>query len=276
MNFLRKLYRLYVSKDPTTIFYATRAKKLEQYNMPKGKFSAELLMLTVAFNNHNVINHQIRLLKKNIKDSYFHFALDNSSDQNTRNEIKKICIENNTGYISLPENPYLKGSGSDSHAIVLNRAIKHIVLKYRPKYFGFIDHDIYPVKPDSICGVLRQQPIYGLSQERDEYWYLWPGFCFFSKEVYLKNTLDFMPGIVANVVYDTGGAMYKELYSKYDRERITFPKRTYGSLREGNIVQSDKFEMIDKWLHSFNGSYWMPVKDKEGILTEVLDGYFNA
>ena len=82
-----------------------------------------------------------------------------------------------------------------------------------------------------------------------------------------------MPGTVNGINLDTGGKNWDLVYSKLNREQIEFPVQTYKNLREGNVAQSDKLEIIGNWVHSFNGSYWMKVDKKEHLLEKYLEQY---
>ncbi len=274
MSLIQNVNNLFLPKDRIVLFYKKKVEKLDCINMPVGKLNDELLFVTISYNNANVIKHQIRLIKKNITDKHFHIVVDNSTNKEIRDQIKKHCMEGNVAYVSLHENPF--STGSASHAVVLNWAFRQLVLRYTPKIVGFIDHDIYPVKPHRIGQILSNQPFYGLLQEREDYWYLWPGFCFFTKKIYMNSSMDFMPRTSNGIGYDTGGALYNSIYHSFEKSTLKFPAQTYENIREGEVFQSDKMEVIDNWVHSFNGSYWMEVKDKEEILDKVLNDYYNS
>jgi hypothetical protein len=254
-------------------FYKTVPGKVFTQNIDWQKIKDKLLIMTVSYNNANVIRQQIRFVKKNIKDEYVYIIADNSSDKAKRSEIQILCKETNTGYISLPPNPF--STSSDSHAVALNWLFKNIVSVYQPAFFGFIDHDIYPVKPHSVTDLMAAQPFYGLIQQRENYWYLWPGLCFFKKEAYNNREFDFMPCVSNGIRLDTGGALCDILFHTFNKDSVKFPTQVYENIREGEVFQSDKIELIGNWLHSFNGSYWMQVKDKEDVLNKVLDNYYN-
>jgi hypothetical protein len=233
-----------------------------------------LHLITVAFNNEVVLGHQVKLIRKNISDDYVHVIADNSSDYRKRDIIKELCREYGLTYISLPTNPYT--SGSPSHGVCLRWICKHYVELIQPKYFGFLDHDVYPIKNHSVIALLQQQGIYGHSQERNSYWYLWPGLCFYAYDCVKNIRLDFDPVVINGTQLDTGGANWTPLYSTLDKNTIVFPEHRYLQLRQGDIPQSDKMELIGDWLHSFNGSYWMDVKPKEDELGKFLfENYYQ-
>ena len=154
--------------------------------------------------------------------------------------------------------------------ICINWIYKNYISQIKPAYFGFIDHDIFPVKKHSLIGLLNKQGVYGTWQGNKEFWYLWAGLCFFSMDLVKNSELDFMPTTIGTKQADTGGGNWKVLFSTLDKEKIEFPASHYVNLREGEITQSDKMEVIGDWLHTFNGSYWMDVKPKENDLNEYL------
>jgi hypothetical protein len=96
------------------------------------KVPHEFEIYTVAFNNDRVIDYQIKFMRKNLKDEHLHIIVDNSSDNEISEKIRKICIEQDTMYIRLPENNLFT---SQSHALALNYICKNIVEKRGCKYF---------------------------------------------------------------------------------------------------------------------------------------------
>ncbi len=245
-------------------------KDLDHFNceIPADKNFVDIV--SVSFNNEQVVYHQQRLLKKYFKDPFVHTIIDNSSRSEKSQLIKDICKENNIGYIRLPDN---FASGSDSHGLALNWTYKNFIIPRAAKYFGLIDHDIYPVSNATALDKLKDQPFFGLKQTRDRIWYLWAGFCFFKRDYLQNKKIDFMPCNINGVYLDTGGANWESLYKNVNPGNLLFPQQTYGKLREGEIAQSDMVEYIGDWVHSFNGSYWMEVQAKENELNVFLNKY---
>lgn len=248
-------------------FLHTRMSDIETYNLPKKR--VPLHVITVTYNNELLLQHQVRLLNKYLTDDFIFVVADNSSDPNKRREIKSECIRNGVTYLSLPPNPYK--TSSSSHGICLNWLCKNYLSVFNPAYFGFIDHDLYSASRHSIIDHLRKQPVYGHWQGQKGYWYLWAGMCFFNAAKVDARSLDFLPASIHGKYADTGGSNWKIIYSKLDQSKLSFPTHQYLNLREGNVPQSDKMELIGEWLHSFNGSYWMKVEAKENILFDYLN-----
>lgn len=228
-------------------------------------------IICITFNNPALLKLQSSLIQKYIKGSYNFTIADNSTDLKYRKELALICKNENIGYISLPINPYK--NGSQSHAAAINWVVRNYLTFKKPSYFGFIDHDIFPIESFEPSFHLNKQSVYGLLQQREPYWYLWAGFSFFKYGTFDIKQMDFMPGTLSGINLDTGGMNWKLIYSNLKRENLVFPLQTYKNLREGEIFQSDKMEIIGSWLHSFNGSYWMKVEKKEHLLEEYLQQY---
>lgn len=249
---------------------------------------SDLLLLTIAFNESSLIEDQIILLKKFVIDPFDHVVVDNSTDRTARLAIKEICQTHGVGYAGVPlTNPFQK---SKSHAAAMHWAYYQLVRKSKARVVGFLDHDIFPLKPYSILDKIRNG-IYGRVMytyspsgyleeiiQESPYWVLWAGFCFFEKRL-LKGPFPwsfnfFSKHFPGGYFLDTGGGLWNKVYSKmsypgplasYDNKRISDP-------REG--VYNQIFEFIDSsWIHFVNLSNWnskQDIKAKKEIFLEIL------
>lgn len=230
--------------------------------------TADLLVMTVAFNNLHTIDLQNKFLHKYLSDNYVYLVIDNSSNREASVAIRNYCQANQISYIR----PFLRlyRTGSKSHGSALNWAYRYFVKRSGIRYFGFIDHDLYPVKKTSMLKYLAQQPIYGLLQTRAEKWYLWAGFCFFDQDYLKDEKVDFFP---QQGVVDTGGMNYYSLYSSMDKTQLEFPQQTYLKITDSPIVQEGNIEFLGDWLHTFNASGWLQFNDlpeREFKLKKIL------
>lgn len=210
---------------------------------------------TIAFNNPEIIHRQISLIKKNIIGDYIYSVVDNSSEINVRNDIISICNKERIEYISLPYNKFQNignQAGSLSHGASLNWLYKNIIQERDDEYFGFIDHDIFPIIKKDTYELIKGKEFYGLFQSREEKWYLWAGYCFFKTEFAKQHKLDFMPckGL------DTGGSNYNILFKNYDKDKIDFAVQKYKHLHAKGVQKPILLEYIDNWMHIFSGSDW--------------------
>jgi len=227
-----------------------------------------IVLAVIAFNNPELIRYQHSLIKLNVMDPFFYVVVDNSSDQRSRKEILDYCKDSGVPYIQCPKNPF---SVSWSHALVLDWFVRNFVKPKKVRYFGFLDHDIFPIRPTSILSVLRKQPIYGSMSwlPKDSHvWYLWSGFCFYDFQRIPTRSLDFTPGTWRNTDYtitDSGGSNWKGLYSKLNREELVFADNKRVKFRDReDIEESDYLDYHGDWVHTIDGSYWKEIKDKNG------------
>ena len=93
-------------------------------------------IITIAFNNLELIEYQTHFLAKNIQDSYTHIVVDNSTDTEIRLQLYDYCKNNDIAYIGLPKNWSNKVGPSYSHATALNYVYKHVIRKRQPFAFG--------------------------------------------------------------------------------------------------------------------------------------------
>ncbi len=188
-------------------------------------------IITIAFNNAKTIEYQIKLIRKNLADSHIHIIADNSTDFKIKQSIFDLCKGLNVPYVSIPAHIYTR---NESHAAAMHWVYKNVVKKRNNLYFGFIDHDIYPLQQCSIISKVkngiygRVTPAYGAHEtsvdvsENQPYWSLWAGF-FFLETRLLANIgvyeIDFSPKYTDTGLYlDTGGGLWDTVISK-----IPFP-----------------------------------------------------
>ena len=222
-------------------------------------------IVTVAFNNKHVIAHQIRLVQKNLLDGHHYTVADNSADPQKQKEIMQLCHESAATYVKIPNNPYSGSDPSMSHGMALNWIYENYLKPRQAKFFGFLDHDVFPVHPTQIMGFLHNYYVYGLIQEREETWYLWPGFCFFQYDYVKDKRVDFRPGGGR----DTGGQNWESIYANLDKSKIPY------LIQECVPLLSDGSDVIccGDWLHLYNASNWTKTQDKTELFNELLNKY---
>lgn len=211
----------------------------------------DLDLVTIAFNNEKLIENQINFLKKNISDKFFFTVVDNSNNIDKSKSIQKICENNKVGYIRLPKNPWKQPNLS--HSVALNWVYRNYIKTRNTKYFGFLDHDILPIKKTSVIEKFSDKKMYGLVQERSSrllnIWYLWAGFCFYKNDFLKNKKVNFSSAIITTtkdmVELDTGGANWKNLYATIDKSNISSAKSH----------TDDDAQYIDDWIHLEKASF---------------------
>lgn len=231
-------------------------------------------LITIAFNNQSIIKHQIKYIRTHIKDNYTYIVADNSTNKEASLQIQALCKEEGIAYIRLPKNHLGKIGPSYSHAAALNWVCKNIVRQRQPSYFGFIDHDLFPVRDMRVKDYLTNQPLYGVKRERGQEWYLSAIMFFFRFDFVKDKKLDFMPVTPRDNYLDTGGGNWYTIYSELDPSQLTFATEYTENFREGGLRHQDQVEIFDKrWLHTINGSYWKKVTSKEDMIEGLIDKY---
>lgn len=222
-----------------------------------GKSGIKLGLLTVAFNNADIITFQYNQLKRNLLDNFVYVIVDNSTNQEESRKMAQFSKDLGLVYVKLPPNPFSGLNPSKSHGLAVNYAYKNVVAKSAISHFGFLDHDIFPAAETTIMEKLDHKPFYGLVQKRGGVCYLWAGFCFFSKEYLVGKRVNFMP--VRGL--DTGGGNYA-LYDPRIIARIA-NDHFYVNLKTNSRVESsyqgiqkDCIEVIDGWVHLMDSSNW--------------------
>ncbi|WP_162633273.1 hypothetical protein [Echinicola strongylocentroti] len=242
-----------------------------------GDKKALIDIYTIAFNNAEFIKNQILLIKLRFKDPHKHFIIDNSSDVLIREKLIKICKQHQVAYIGLPTINY---SPNKSHAMAMHWTFAHLIKKRKPKFFCFLDHDIFPIKDFSFLDKMKNG-IYGrimhlytqngyVEQISNSYpyWSIWAGFCFFDyklfKDIKSYKINFFSKRFEGKGFLDTGGGLWEKIYSK-----IPYPKKMANfevlNFREGakEDLQSSSFELIDGWIHFVSLSNWRPTSNLE-------------
>jgi hypothetical protein len=226
-------------------------------------------LVTVAYENAQVIDWQLQLLRKHLRDPHHHITVDNSPSEEGRRAIAEVCRRHGSGYVALAQHTAAVGKGSDSHGLALNWALRRLVAPRGATAFGFIDHDLFPIRSTSLLEPLAAVGVYGVLQGDASRWYLWPGFSCFTAERVAGTRLDFRPALHS----DTGARNWKRLYARVPFDRGAFAAHAYGKLREGDDPQADWYETMGDWLHTFNASGWKDVDDRDDLVAELVTRY---
>ncbi len=245
----------------------------------------DFLIITIAFNNVELIAQQIESIKKHLTDScYRHVIVDNSSDKNKRNQIMEVCQAQNIEYKEVPYSLSLKfchwiSLFSMSHGIALNWAYYNVISPRSPKYFALLDHDILPVKSCSFSSAIGDTDFYGVKRVRNGGWYIWPGWGVYKFQVFASGKVNFLPFFNKHVFFDTGGSNYKNIYAHYELQKIKFPMVKFHRLKTTNdlhtddaIYHSDYIQSIDNaWIHLINGSNYYQIQGKEQTIKNIIN-----
>jgi hypothetical protein len=267
MNILKKT--LYFPVEITRrfmslIFLLQKPRRMLIFNNNINKKNS-IDLITIAFNNPSLIKHQAISLKQFVTDNFNYHVVDNSTKKITSQLLFNFCKDNSINYYKLPSN--LSKKPSISHSLALNWTLHNILKKSKNIYYGFLDHDIFPIKETSIIRNLKNQVFYGHRQQRERIIYLWPGFCFMNREIFNPSEINFLPSLFLGV--DTGGRLFGKL-KKILNQKIKWPNHSYIKINKRyESVHESYIEKIDDWIHLINGSGWK--KTHENRLNQGLN-----
>lgn len=274
MTLKRMVFRLCVR---SLEWLTLHSKPTRIYNLPLFPIKEKQIdIITVAFNNAQLIRYQEQFINKYLTDKFTHIIVDNSTNIVVREELFNYCCENKIAYIGLPKNYLNRIGASYSHAAALNYVYQHVICKRQPWAFGQIDHDLFPTRAISIIEKLTNQPIYGPLRSRGKCWYLSAIMSFFRYDFIKNKKVDFMPTTPDTIYLDSGGGNWYDIYSSMNLEELTFPNECIEPLRKGGNRHSDSLEYFDDklWLHTINGSCWKKIErehEKNNIVKHYLD-----
>lgn len=298
-NFI-PIYKINIEKKKKSIerrklrkeFKIKSNKKIEisPYYATNYNSKSNIDLITIAFNNSLVIDYQIKLIKKNIKGSYLHIICDNSNDFEKAIAIKNICKNNDITYIHVT---IKKPSGySDSHGRALNWVWENIILR-RKNNFGFIDHDIFPIKNIDINSYLCDRDLYGFVRHANNIWWLWPAYSFFKYEYVKEIKLNFRKYKKFSLFHykgaDSGSGNWSVLYKNYDITKLFKVDSYYidvlndcppRSIMSGydSYIQTNLSQYMDNesWFHSICASEWSSnVAEKNLKIYKLLEDFLS-
>lgn len=233
---------------------------------------AELALAVIAFNRPRLIAEQIRLLRANLVDDFGYVVIDNSSNDEAAIQICDICISAGVGYLRVD---------TEGHEHIPALKLAWEVLKQTGSPFlGVIDHDVFPTRPTGLVQMIAEAGFFGVGQRHGptDRLYLWPGFCFFSRDWLAGRDVDFdgIRGADKADDGDTGSAMWP-LFTEESWHAFYRVEHSYRPIRPPDDygLQSWGYETLGDWIHFSNGSHWMRVPDPEArdaALFSLLEG----
>jgi hypothetical protein len=218
-----------------------------------------LEIATIAFGRGWLIAEQVRLLRKYLEDPFVLLVVDNSDVGGGSPEVKGAS--EGSDYVRPPREHYL----------ALNFAAR--TFRFREsRFFGFLDHDVFPTRPTRILPLLEEDGFVGMGQRiaSTQELYPWPGLFFASSEWLAGRQLDF-----GSRGFGDAGSGLASLFEESDWPKLHRLAHKPRAIREYDDVgfQSWGVEEIGDWLHLSNGSGWMTVPDPEGreaILRKIV------
>lgn len=211
-------------------------------------------LAVVTFNNAEVVEYQIRTLRKFFVYPFRYTVFDNSTNDDIAEKIQEVCEKYKVGYVRLPRQEFLpKGFGSYSHGMACNWLFEKYIKNGGAKYFGLLDHDIFLTAPFDISQHLQKQFFYGTKHR----FYVWPGLWFMPMQRLLDKGVDFRPSFHHHG--DTGarnGAIHFKNLDWTEFNIVEDVKCLFDDT-DNDIFRNGYSLMGGCWLHCWNASDYM-------------------
>jgi hypothetical protein len=244
----------------------------------RSRIAGQRVLATIAFNDPGLVARQIALVRRHVADCV-HLIADNSTDEAAARQIAEAAAAAGCGYLRLRPGPWTKPEqGGRSHGLAMTWVWRNLLRTARPAAFGFIDHDIFPMRPTDPFAPLEQHLVSGQRRDRSGghgRWYLWAGFCFFRFDAVERRALNFSLDWAAGL--DTGGANWFSLYRHLPPAAVSDLGVRYEPI--GSDPVELRLEWIGDWLHAGNFSLplslpqaerWRLIANKRAVLEQRL------
>jgi hypothetical protein len=237
------------------LYKSVRPDRLGRFLAEHKNLQGKNLALVIAFEQPWALNWLLQMANRNLSDATV-LVFDNSRNAPKRSEIEQVCKQNSAPYLALPPNP--TRHVNRSHGMAMTWVYHNVVRAIKPRIFGFIDHDLIPVRKASVADKLADQPVYGLLNEgKFGFWYLWAGYCFFDYAGTKDKPINFLYDFSRDL--DTGGRNWSSLYRDLDRRQLRVASVENVSMKVASIEKQRMVQFVDRnWLHIGGISYNSP------------------
>lgn len=246
---------------------AFSARPAEGTKAMLARLARQSVALSVACDSAQAVDWQIRFCARNLRAATL-AVLDNSHDPEASAAVERLCRAADVPYLRLPRRPDDTCSASRSHGLALNWAWRNLVRPLAPPVFGFLDHDLLPLRPVDLAALVEDQPVYGMRVSRPGGWYLWAGFCVFRWPDVAGLDLDFRQDWFIGL--DTGGANWARLYRHFDPARLRFAREGWVELGRDDAGTAIVADRADDWLHLRHMSGWAATPPSRQRFLEAL------
>jgi hypothetical protein len=253
--------------------YVRRPARTAIADLPS--FRARKVLTTIAFEDPEAIDMQARLVARFVPGVTYLVA-DMSTTEDAATQIAAIARRHGVAYVRLPESPLLRREqASRIHGLALNWVWRNLMRPGAPDRFGFVDHDIFPTRPDDPFAELDGQPVYGCIRQAGPRWFLWAGFTMFRFDAVKDLSLDFGQDWFNGL--DTGGANWNVLFRTLDRQRLKFARTRFEPYKPGADPVRAPIQWCGAWLHEVGSARREEdaelAADKRKVIKQMLAPY---
>jgi hypothetical protein len=255
-NRVTRYFKNYRNKLINRYFLSKKVDDLDEFI--KKVYKKKSVVFSIAYNTPICIEILLNSWRSFAKETTL-VIIDNSSNKEASKQIEVIC-QGKLPYLRLPANP--EWHPCRSHALAMNWAYHNLVKSIKPKYFGFLDHDCFPIEHFDLSQKMDGYILYGdkrLGYSLDV-WNLWAGFCFFDFKKLPSNKVDFTHRVELGL--DTGGSNWIGIY-KHLKESVLLIACRDDKVFKNSDGRFSKYEIMDEFIHFGSGSR----KDKGNTVT---------
>ena len=254
------------------IYKKLRPESMDMFLRKTKGLENRIVALVVAFEQPWALEWLLRMTQRNLTDTAV-LVFDNSRRGAARLEIEGVCRNRGIPYLALPSNP--TRHVNRSHGIAMTWIYHNIVRTIKPRMFGFIDHDLIPVRKMEFSERLGDQPFFGRLKASPWAWQLWAGYCLFDYSAVAGLPLNFLYDFSQKL--DTGARNWSCLYRNYDRNKLRFASNRNVEVRDPGAGKSRLMQIVDdRWLHiggiSYNDNFHSKAQFCEYLAHELAQG----
>lgn len=248
-------------------FYKRLKAKGENEFIKQNFSKNKKILIIIAFEQDKVLNWLLALSSINLKDFQL-MVFDNSRNPQARSKIRQTCFQFQIPYLGLPFNG--TRHPNRSHGMAMTWVFHRIIKKIEPSWFGYLDHDMLPVKSVQISNCIPQgQNTYGFLNDAPDYWNLWAGYCFYNYSNVSHLPLNFIYDFSREL--DTGGRNWPYLYAHQNKDDVKYAT----SINRSVFVPPDQTRTVqlidDAWIHVGGVSYNNNLQPKEYFFEQLVN-----
>lgn len=239
-------------------------------------------IFSFTFNRPDILEYQIKSLKKFIIGDYDINIVYDTRDNKYYEQFKKICEDNEVNFYHHVSQPGASPSFYNAQAI--KWAYDNIILKEDDCIVMLLDHDMFLIDEFDVVNEMYIYDVAGCRQTREHIEYVWPGLCIFKKSSVENIEFDFYPQTVDGQMLDTGGGTYELLSNeniKFLDTGVEYPDEYQDiDLTDESVIGRYGYELHyeGKFLHFRNACNWhnnyLPEDaNKTEVLKKILSDF---
>jgi hypothetical protein len=227
------------------VYLKAEPQGLAEFLRSNASLAGRDVAIVIAFQQPWTLQWLLQAAKRNLPGVTV-LVFDNSREDGKREEIAAVCAREGAPYLALP--PYRTRHVNRSHGMAMSWIYQRVVRALQPRIFGYLDHDLIPMRPVDLSQRLQGQAAYGLPNiGRDGNWSIWAGYCFYWFDQVRGRALNYLYDFSRGL--DTGGRNWSPLYRHLDRSRMRFAPQQFVDITLAPGVQR-KVEIVDdSWIH---------------------------